>query len=571
MTMSMTMTRRWLIRSIALILGLRTLTGSWPDPAASLTMAAEPEAGSAYAPSIVPASAEAERAIPAFRIADGCKVAVFAAEPHLANPVAFTFDERGRLFVAETFRLHRGVTDTRHHMNWLADDLACRTVDDRLAMYRKYLGKEFDSYSRDHDRVRLVEDRDGDGRADAATVFADGFHQAVDGLGAGLLARRGEVYFTCIPDLWRLRDTDGDGRADQRQSLQNGYGVHVGFLGHDLHGLRFGPDGRLYFSIGDRGLNVRSIDGRHVFAPDAGSVLRCDPDGSNLEIYATGLRNPQELAFDEHGNLFTVDNNSDSGDKARLVHLVEGGDSGWRIGYQFIKKPVSRGPWNDEKIWHLPWDGQAAYFLPPLAHLSDGPAGLTYDPGVSLLPERYRRHFFLADFRGTASASGVRSFGVKPRGASFEMVDSEQFLWGLAATDVDFGPDGALYVSDWVNGWEMTMKGRVFKVLDPALGRRGGRRGSPPDRRGDGRAHSRRAGGASGPPRSAGSPGGAVCPRAARAGDGRTARAGGRDEDASGRNVAGRSGSAPPARDLGAGPDRPDVGKRADAVDRPAR
>jgi quinoprotein glucose dehydrogenase len=421
-----------------------------------------------YNPPVAAASADAERALRSVRVPQGLRLELYAAEPLVANPVAFGFDERGRLFVAETFRLHQGVTDARQHMYWLDDDLASRTVADRVAMYRKHLGPKFASYGVEHDRIRLVEDRDGDGRADHAMVFADGFNDAAVGLGAGVLARRGDVYYTCIPDLWLLRDQDGDGKADGRTSLQNGYGVHVGFLGHDLHGLRFGPDGKLYFSIGDRGLNVRAIDGRQVVSPDTGAVLRCDPDGTNLEIVATGLRNPQELVFDEHGNLFTVDNNSDSGDKARLVYVAEGGDSGWRIGYQFLKEPVSRGAWNDEKLWHLPWDGQAAHILPPLAHISDGPSGLAYDPGVTLLPDRYRHHFFLCDFRGAPGQSGVRSFAVRPRGASFEMVDAEQFLWGIEATDVDFGPDGALYVSDWVEGWRLTMKGRVFKVLDPA-------------------------------------------------------------------------------------------------------
>ena len=67
---------------------------------------------------------------------------------------------------------------------------------------------------------------------------------------------------------------------------------------------------------------------------------------------------------------------------ARWVYVVEGGDSGWRIGYQFMERPVSRGPWNEERLWHPAFAGQAAYIVPPIANLADGPSGLTYDPGI---------------------------------------------------------------------------------------------------------------------------------------------------------------------------------------------
>jgi quinoprotein glucose dehydrogenase len=413
---------------------------------------------------------DAELAARSIQVPGGMRLGLFAIEPMVGNPVALAIDERGRVYVAETFRLYRGVTDTRRHMNWLDDDMACRTVDDRVAMFRKYLSaEEFAGYRGVSDQVRLVEDTDGDGKADRASVFAAGFDQVPDGPAAGVAARRGGVWFTCIPDLRYLRDDDGDGRAEVRRSLSHGYGVHVNFLGHDLHGPVFGPDGRLYFSIGDRGFNVRT-GGRDLVCLDTGAVLRCDPDGSGLEIFATGLRNPQDLAFDRFGNLFTGDNNSDSGDKARWVHVVEGGDSGWRIGYQYIKEPVTRGPWNAEKLWHPRWDGQAAYIVPPLINIADGPSGVACEPGASLMPERYRDRFFLCDFRGASGQSGIRSLALAPEGASYKVVDSDQFVWGVEATDVEFGPDGALYMTDWIEGAGATAtgKGRIRTVFDPS-------------------------------------------------------------------------------------------------------
>jgi quinoprotein glucose dehydrogenase len=419
-----------------------------------------------YEPKVHGPSDEGEKAVAGIRTPKELKVSLWAAEPLLANPVCFAFDEKGRMFVAETFRLHAGVTDIRGHMNWLDDDLACRTVADRVRLLEKWEGDKVKNYAVEHDRVRLLEDTKGAGKADKSTVFADGFNKVPDGIGAGLLARDGKVWYACIPDLWLLQDTKGAGAADVRKSLHSGFGVHIGYLGHDLHGLRMGPDGKLYFSLGDRGANLKNGD-EPIFNPDSGAVFRCNPDGSELGLFAYGLRNPQELAFDQYGNLFTGDNNSDSGDKARWVYVVEGGDSGWRIGYQFDTAVGIRGPFNAEKIWEPQHDGQPAYIVPPIANIADGPAGLTYYPGLGL-PERYQGHYFLADFRGGSGAqSGIRSFANKPNGAGFEMVDAHEFIWGVLATDVDFGPDCAVYVSDWVAGWNKPNKGRIYKVAYP--------------------------------------------------------------------------------------------------------
>ena len=410
------------------------------------------------APQVAAASDEGEQALKGFKIPAGLKGQLWAAEPDLANPVAFWIDARGRIYVCETFRQSRGIEDNRGHEHWLDDDLAAQTVEDRLAYIKKHLGEKAIDYTKHDDRIRLLEDANADGRADKATVFADRFNGIVEGTLAGVLTRGDEVFVTCIPHLWRLRDTSGDGQADERTSLSYGYGVRFAFRGHDMHGLVLGPDGRLYFSIGDRGLNV--VQGDRRFAnPESGAVLRCELDGSNLELFATGLRNPQELAFDDYGNLFTGDNNSDSGDRARWVHVVEGGDSGWRMAYQYLP---DRGPWNREKLWHPHHEGQAAYIVPPITNFADGPSGLAHYPGTGL-PEHFQNRFLLVDFRGGPANSGVRSFRNKPKGATFELIDDEQTLWKVLATDVDFGPDGAIYLSDWVNGWNGEGKGRIYR------------------------------------------------------------------------------------------------------------
>jgi quinoprotein glucose dehydrogenase len=413
---------------------------------------------------------EPDLAIKSFKIATNLEVSVFASEPMLANPVCFTIDEKGRFYVAETFRHTDGAIDNRHFQSWIDEELANKTVEDRLAMLKRHadeVPKMFNEWTRESEKISLIEDTDGDGKADKYSIFAEGFTNALDGVGAGVLARNGDVYFTCMPNLYLMRDKDGDGKQDEQKVLSTGYGVRYAFIGHDLHGLRVGPDGRLYFSCGDRGFSVMQ-NGKKIALPECGGVLRCNMDGSDLEVFASGMRNPQELAFDDYGNLFTGDNNADHGDHARWVYVTEGGDSGWRVAFQYVSEPVPLGPWNSEKMWHTQHEGQPAYIVPPVANLGNGPSGLTHYPGVGL-PERYDNHFFLCDFKGQAQRSLVHSFANSQKGASFELVDRNDLISDVLVTDIEFGPDCSAYITDWVQGWDKPGIGRIYKIAQPEL------------------------------------------------------------------------------------------------------
>ena len=266
---------------------------------------------------------DAEDAARKFELPEGFRIQAVAAEPLLANPVAFSVDEQGRIFIAETYRFNNAVQDITKNTNWITSDLGLRRVSDRERFLTNAFGTNAYILTQNSDLLAALVDTNRDGWMDVRRVVR-AERQVVSGIAAGVLARKNLVWFASIPDLWRVEDPLGTNPTTRR--LSTGYGVHIGVTGHDLHGLAFGMDGKLYFSVGDRGFSVQARSGTILNYPDTGGVLRCNLDGSDLEVFATGLRNPQELTFDDLGNLWAGDNDTAGADKSRLIHVVEGAD-----------------------------------------------------------------------------------------------------------------------------------------------------------------------------------------------------------------------------------------------------
>ena len=394
----------------------------------------------------------------------------------IPNPVAISFDEQGRAYVSQTQRRKANDLDIRNNRDWVSNDLSFKTPDEKRAFYHKIFTpensdankKRVKEYNKDGkhdlkdlqaltDRVSLIEDTDGNGFADKTSIYAEGFNSEITGIAAGVLHHDGDVYVTAIPDLWKLRDTTHDGKADTRESLAYGFGPHIALGGHDMHGLTVGPDGRIYWTVGDKGVGVTSKEGLKFKYPNQGALLRCEPDGSNFEVYARGLRNVQEIAFDQYGNIFGVDNDSDSrGEKERFVYIVRHMDAGWRCNWQYRKGGYN--PWMDENL-HVPYQkDQPVYITPPISLYNNGPAGMAFNPGTAL-GEEWNDYFF-----HTSAPNGQQwAFQVEEDGASFKMVNDMQIGNGVPIVGINFGPDGALYGVDWGGGYPLNEKGAVWK------------------------------------------------------------------------------------------------------------
>jgi putative membrane-bound dehydrogenase-like protein len=325
----------------------------------------------------------------------------FAAAPDIVHPIAVDFDARGRLLVVES------------HTHFRPPN---------------YAGPETD-------RIRVLEDTTGDGKADRVTTFFEGLKATMD------LAVHpdGSVYVATRNEVLRLRDTTGDGKADERTRLvfldTKGNYPHNG-----LSGLCFDFAGNLYFGMGENlgvsyrllGADERAISGEG----DGGHIFWCTADGRQLRRVATGFWNPFGVCQDSFGRIFAVDNDPDGMPPCRLVHVVEGGD----YGYQFRYGRTGRHPFQA-------WDGQLPGTLPMAAGTGEAPCEvLAYESDG--LPPEYRGQLLVtswADHR-------VERYELSPRGASWAAV-RKPFLQGgseFRPVGLAVAPDGSLFVSDWV-------------------------------------------------------------------------------------------------------------------------
>jgi putative membrane-bound dehydrogenase-like protein len=347
------------------------------------------------------------------------KIELFAAEPEIVTPCGLAVDARSRVLVVESHTHFRP---------------------------QNYTGPQAD-------RIRLLEDRDGDGRADRVTNFYEGTKWTMN---VGVHSD-GSVYVATRSEIFRLRDANDDGVADERTPI-----VRLESAGNYPHnglsGFAFDFDGNVYFGLGENlGVEFKLVgtDGSLISDREGGQVYRCRADGSQLEMVAFGFWNPFHLAFDAFGRLFAVDNDPDSLPPCRLLHIVPGGNYGYR--YRNGRKGVHP---------FTAWNGELPGTLPMVAGTGEAPSGvLAYESDG--LPDDY-----IGDLLVTSWGDHrIERHRPSPRGASFRS-QAEPIITGgddFRPVGIAVAPDGSLLVSDWVlKDYDLHGKGRVWRIASVA-------------------------------------------------------------------------------------------------------
>lgn len=338
----------------------------------------------------------------------------FAAAPDIVTPTGMTVDSNGRVWAIES------------HTHFRPEN---------------YDGPKAD-------RIKVFVDADGDGKADKHTTFHEG-GKATMGIGIHPLNKC--IYVAERSKITRFWDDDSDLKPDRQETIivleTKGDYPHNG-----LSGFAFDAAGNVYFGLGENlgeKYRVLSKPGPtpHEGGGEGGSVFCCKEDGGDLRMVATGFWNPFHLCFNGEGRLFAVDNDPDSRPPCRLLHVVEGGDYGYRFR-------------NGRKGLHpfTAWNGELPGTLPMLAGTGEAPSGVMEDaiqPG-SLLVTSWGDH-------------RIERYTLSPSGGSYSAKRSIVAQGGEDFRPVGIGQDakGNVYFTDWVlKDYNLHKQGRIW-VLRP--------------------------------------------------------------------------------------------------------
>lgn len=373
---------------------------------------------------------------------EGLEVHTFATEPMLKNPTNIDIDDRGRIWVTEAYNYRPAINGNPTNAKG--------------------------------DRIMILEDTNGDGVADSAKVFYQGPELNAP---LGICVLGNKVLISQSPFVWAFYDDNGDDKADRKEIIFQGIGGEQ--HDHGAHAFTFGPDGKFYFNFGNEAKTLKDKNGKAVLDPDGdeigpkkykqGMALRCDPDGSHVEVLGDNFRNPYEVAVDSYGTLWQSDNDDDGNRGVRINYVMEHGN------YGYTDEMTGAG-WSDNRTniedsiplrhWHLNDPGVVPNLLQTYA---GSPTGMVVYEGT-LLPDEFHDQMIHTD----AGPNVVRSYPVKKNGAGYSagiinILKGEKDQWFRPA-DVGVAPDGSLIIADWydpgVGGHQAgdQTRGRIYRV-----------------------------------------------------------------------------------------------------------